>query len=331
MPTVKMSATLLDLARRVDKDGKIAKIAEVLNEENEILQDIPWRECNEGTQHKETIRTGLPEVFFRKYNQGVQSSKSTTAQITDPTCMLEGYSNVDADLIQLNAGQDNGTSYRASEDVTFVESMGQKVTRTLFYGTKDASDQFVGLTPRYNDAVDAKNAKNIFNGGGVGSTNMSIWFACWGDKSAFGLYPKGAKGGLVHKNLGERQVMDDVGGEFTAQTSKFSWKPGLTVKDWRYISRICNIDVTDLANVDLITLMTKAANIIPRNRGGLKCAWYVREEVYTALELQVKDKANVHLTIEDLENGGTIMKFKGYPIRQVDQLLATEEAVDFPA
>jgi Major capsid protein GP7 len=330
MAVVKMSATLLEIARRVDKNGKVAQIVEVLNEENEVLQDIPWRECNEGTQHKETIRTGLPEVFFRKYNQGVQSSKSTTAQITDPTCMLEGYSNVDADLVHLNAGQDKGASYRASEDVAFVESMGQKVTRTLFYGTKDASDQFVGFTPRFND-TSAKNAKNIFNGGGVGSTNMSIWFICWGDKSAFGLYPKGAQGGIVHNNIGERQVMDSNGGEFTAFTSKFGWKPGLTVKDWRYVSRIANVDVTDLANVDLITLMTKAANIIPRNRGGLKCAWYVREEVYTALELQAKNKANVHLTIEDLEKGGTIMKFKGYPIRQVDQLLATEEAVTFPA
>ena len=165
MAGITMSATLLDIARRVDKDGKIAQIVEVLTEDNAILEDIPWRECNEGTNHKETIRTGLPEVFFRKYNQGVQPSKSTTAQVTDPTCMLEGYSNVDADLVQLNAGGDKGASYRASEDVTFLEAMNQKVARTLFYGTKDAADEFVGLTPRYNDKS-AKSGKNIFDGGG---------------------------------------------------------------------------------------------------------------------------------------------------------------------
>ena len=74
----------------------------------------------------------------------------------------------------------------------------------------------------------------------------------------FGLYPRGASGGFIHENIGKRQVMDKDGGEFTAYTSKYSWKPGLTVKDWRYASRIANIDVTKLGEADgadLITLM----------------------------------------------------------------------------
>lgn len=36
--------TLLDLAKRLDPDGKIATIIELLNETNEILDDMSWVE-----------------------------------------------------------------------------------------------------------------------------------------------------------------------------------------------------------------------------------------------------------------------------------------------
>jgi len=38
--------TLLDWARRIDPDGKIAKVAEILNKYNEILDDMPFIEGN---------------------------------------------------------------------------------------------------------------------------------------------------------------------------------------------------------------------------------------------------------------------------------------------
>ena len=37
-------ATIVDIAKRLDPDGKIARIAELLNQENEILDDIVWAE-----------------------------------------------------------------------------------------------------------------------------------------------------------------------------------------------------------------------------------------------------------------------------------------------
>ena len=43
--------TLADLAKRRDNDGKIAKIIEILNLTNEILDDMPWMEANDGTGH----------------------------------------------------------------------------------------------------------------------------------------------------------------------------------------------------------------------------------------------------------------------------------------
>ena len=52
--------TMLDWAKRVDDDGKIAMIVEILSQTNEILLDMLTLEGNGITGHKTTVRTGLP-------------------------------------------------------------------------------------------------------------------------------------------------------------------------------------------------------------------------------------------------------------------------------
>ena len=71
-------ATLLDIAKRMDPDGSIASIAELLTQTNEMLLDMPFREGNLPTGDMVTIRTGLPAVAWRLLNKGVVPSKSTT-------------------------------------------------------------------------------------------------------------------------------------------------------------------------------------------------------------------------------------------------------------
>jgi hypothetical protein len=80
-------------------DGKIDPIAELLSQQNEILEDVVFKEANQPTSHFVTVRTGLPSVYWRAYNQGVPSSKSHTAQITEPCAMLEARSHIDAKLL----------------------------------------------------------------------------------------------------------------------------------------------------------------------------------------------------------------------------------------
>ena len=58
--------TLLDLAKRLDPDGKIDVIAEILTQENPILEDMNFVEGNLPTGHRTTIRTGLPTPTWRK-------------------------------------------------------------------------------------------------------------------------------------------------------------------------------------------------------------------------------------------------------------------------
>ena len=39
------SLSLMDVARRTDGDGKIAKIVEILSEQNSILEDMMFEQC----------------------------------------------------------------------------------------------------------------------------------------------------------------------------------------------------------------------------------------------------------------------------------------------
>ena len=82
--------TMADWAKRLDPDGKTAFITEVLSQSNEVLDDMLFKEGNLPTGEQTTIRTGLPNVFYRLINQGTPKSKSTTAQITENAAIFSG-------------------------------------------------------------------------------------------------------------------------------------------------------------------------------------------------------------------------------------------------
>ena len=94
--------TLADWAKRLDPEGKVPAIVELLGQTNEMLTDMLWKEGNLPTGERVVVRTGLPTVAWRLLNQAVATSKSTTAQVDEATGMLEAWSEVDKDLAELN-------------------------------------------------------------------------------------------------------------------------------------------------------------------------------------------------------------------------------------
>jgi len=186
--------TLADHAKRLDPDGKVPSIVELLSQSNEILDDMLWMEGNLPTGHRTTVRTGLPAVAWRLLNQGVQPSKSTTAQVDEQCGMLEAWSEVDKDLAMLNG---NTAAFRLSEAQAFIEAMNQEMASTLFYGNAGLTpEEFTGLSIRYSDPA-AVNGQNVIDAGGSGSDNSSIWLVAWGGQTVHGIFPKGSKAGLI--------------------------------------------------------------------------------------------------------------------------------------
>lgn len=320
--------TLTDWAKRQDPNGKPARIVEMLSQTNEILEDALWLEGNLPTGHRTTARTGLPKGAWRALNGGIPREKSTTAQVDEACSMLEALGIVDVKLAELNG---NTSEFRLSENSAFIEGMNQTMAQAMFYSNTQLDPNTpLGLANRFNDST-AKNGTNIIKMGGSGSDNTSIWLVLWGDQTVHGIYPKGSSAGLDHNDMGIELVDDGTGKQFRAYRDHYKWETGIAVRDWRYVVRICNIDVSNLvadetgASVKIINAMVRALHRIPNLRMG-NAAFYMNRTVREMLDIQAMNKANMLLKLDEYD-GMPRTTFRGVPLRTVDVILNTEAVV----
>lgn len=321
-----MNPTILDVAKRMTGDGNLDKIVEMMNQTNEILTDMTMLEGNLPTGNVSTVRTGLPKVAWRVFNDGVEPSKSATAQATDTCGMLEAYAVVDRELAKI---ANNAKEFRLQEDRAFLEAMNQEMASTLFYGSKAMPEKFVGLTPRYSDKT-AKSGENIIDAGGTGASLTSIWLVVWSPNTVHGIYPKGSKAGFEMEDDGVVDVTTTEGKKYKAYQTHYQWKNGLTVRDWRYVVRIANIDVTKLkkdasVGADLIDLMIDAEEKVP-NLGMGRPVWYMNKTVRGFLRKQLNE-GHKYQTAAGEEPGKITVDFNGTPVRRTDALIIGEQQV----
>jgi hypothetical protein len=328
---------LLNLARRTDPDGKPAKIVELLAQTNEVLDDAYWIEGNLPTGNMTTVRSDIPKGTWRRFNYGVRPIKSNTAQVTDVCGMLEARHQIDCKLASING---NDKDWMLSEATAILEGMNQDLAATIFYGDiTDYPDRFNGLSMRYEkigtptNKPTANNYLNqVINNGGVSSSvQASIWLIGWGPNTVHMFYPKGSAQGVDSKDLGEVDAYDADGGVYRAYAAIFSMTAGITVRDWRYIVRIANVDVAAIASDDakLKTLyrnMITAINTIPSKGQASRLCFYMNRAVKNLLDIAATDKANAALKVEEIF-GKQQTAFWGIPIKQVDSLLLTESVL----
>lgn len=323
--------TLLDFTKRLDPNGKIDQIAEILNQNNEILPDMVLVEGNLPTGHRTTIRSGLPTPTWRKLYGGVQPTKSRTVQVTDTCGMLEAYAEVDKALADLNG---NTAAFRLSEDRAHIEGMSEEFASTLFYGNETtASEEFTGFAPRFNDQS-AENGGNILTSAATpdGTDNTSMWLVGWGENTVHGIFPKGSKAGLSMEDKGQVTIenVDGNGGRMEAYRTHYRWDCGLSVRDWRYVVRI-NFDLEDVVKnaatgPDLIDLMVQATELIP-SLSMCKPAFYCNRTTRTWLRRQILNKvAPATLTFETVA-GKHVTMFDGIPVRRCDAITSSESGI----
>ena len=320
-------ATLADLVGRLDGDGNIAPIAEILNQELPILKDLGFVECNKTDGYLHTIRTGLPEPTWRKLYGGVQPSKSETAQVTDTCGNLESYAEVDKDLADING---NTAAWRLSEDRAFIEAMGQTMAQTMFYGdTSKNPERFMGIAARYNRlATGSKppaSSRNVVSCGGTGTNLTSIYFI---SHAVFhGIYPKGSMAGLSKTDRGQVTVTKSDGSMYEAYRTHYKWQAGTTLDDWRGCARVCNIALSGTATTGdkLIEAMITAKNKIEaKYLSRLKI--YVPRDIKTVLELAALGKSANCLSITEAA-GQFQTSFFGIPIEVCDAISTAEAEV----
>jgi hypothetical protein len=250
---------------------------------------------------------------------------------------MEARSHIDAKLLKLNG---NSAAFRLSEESAFLEAMNQEMTGKMFNGNVGTDMKtFSGLSTRYSSTA-AGNGTNVILAGGSGSDNASIYLVVWGEQTVFGTFPKGSHAGLDSRDLGEESVQDSNGNWYQAARSLFQWDAGLVVKDWRYVVRIANIDISDwigvtgtqasTASTNLIKLMMRAIARIPNFSMG-RAAFYANRSIQEGLMIQALEKSQNALGIvEAATQFGTKineLRFMGIPVRGVDQLGIAETLV----
>lgn len=336
--TAQTNPTLADVAHNIGNNTKVGKIIEVLNQRHDLLDDAVVLEANSGTQHKTSVRSGLPKGTWRKLNYGVQPEKSARVQIADSTGQLTSYSEIDKTLYDLQGA--NASQWRSEEDAAFLEGMAQEVMTNIIYGdTTSNISKFNGLAVRYNALIDPEtgvapaNAQNILDAGGTGSDNSSIYIVQWDQTRTHLFYPQGTKAGLDLQDKGQETVLDANGGRFEALRTYFEWNVGLTVRDWRSVVRIANIDISELkkdasTGANLINLLDDALSLLPL-AGSARTSIYMSRQVYNALKGQISHFKNTNLTLEDFRGDGKrkINAYDGYPIRVSDSIINTEARV----
>jgi hypothetical protein len=174
----------------------------------------------------------------------------------------------------------------------------------------------------------------VIDGGGVGSDNSSIWLCVWGAQSLFGIFPKGSKAGIQHDDLGEDVVETSAaigGNRMLAYRDRWQWKCGIALKDWRYVVRGCNIDISNLvaksSNADIIEMMIKMIHRVPNIRHG-KPVFYMNRSTFQMLDIFRRDDvmAGGGLTYSDVD-GKIQYSFRQIPIRICDALHEAEATV----
>lgn len=325
-------ASLADLYKNMQGGEVTGDIIEILSQLNPVLLDMPAFECNQGTSHLTTVRTGIPAPTWRELYQGVQPSKATNKQVKDTTGMMEAWSEVDAKLVDL-AG-DGAGQFRLNEAQAFLQGMANEWASTIFYGSAD--NEFMGLAPRFNEHSNDKadgSAYQVIDAGGTGSDLTSIWMVVWGANTAHGLFPSGTQAGIGREDKGQQTKEVGDGSVYDVYREKFTLDTGLSVRDYRYVVRIANIDVSEVqaGNVDLYSFMRKGFyRLYQRRVPNGNTAIYCNTDIMEALDSQATNNGTsdnfVRLTPMEIQ-GEQIMGYRGIPIREVDALINTESVV----
>lgn len=332
---------IADYYKRSDRNGNIGSIIEALHQINPLMQDAYVQECNNGHSHLSTIRTGLGEGSWTKLYQGIKQSKSTTQQVEDTTGMLERLSTVDTRFLKRikNPGR-----ARMTEASAALEWIGQEVQTNFFYAdTATTPERFKGVAARYN-AISGGGAaaSQIVDAGGTGSDNTSVWFITWGEAQTSLIYPEGTAGGVQRVDKGEQLVTDPNGDPYFVKMEWFGQEVGTAVGDWRYNTRVANIDVSDLlaGTVDIYRFLRQGywklqgrRNSKIQNDGMIsqgRTIMYANRDVLQALDAQASnDGASdnfVRLTPDEVA-GKEVLTYRGIPIRETDALINNEARV----
>lgn len=331
-------STIVDVAKATDPSGKAAKIAEVLAQASPAFADAPYLPSNSPAGNRVTMRSTLPTVDFVRLNEGIAASKGTTKQFVDSMGIMLGRNEID---VKFKKVVTDFNAYRYQQDQAYMESIAQKAETTIFSGNEGVNESaFTGFIPRFNDvsstATKGQFAYQVFDAGGTGSDNESIWLVDWGERACHLIYPEGTTAGIDVNDLGEEvQVLDASSRQFTAAVTEYMLTFGLSVENPRHVCRICNLDKSDLLGSTPPSLVNAIIGGLHRMvpTMGASRVLYCSPTIAMKLEQQASGMGGTTTSatgraIGLMDWAGTpVSAFRNIPIRETDALGASEARI----
>lgn len=322
-------------------DHNVQDVVEVLRKAVPIIDDIPYIEMNKGVKHVVALRSDLPKPWYRKTNQPIPASKTTIEEREFVASHFESKSVID-EMVAEYGGKDRINQNRWNQAEGHIQSNANELADLILYGSPTTDNRQVPGLMHILSTLDSSEpvSKQIIDAGGLGSDNSSILFVSWGKGKVYGIFEKGTQAGLkrVDRSPGNLRVQihgtteNGSSGWFYGYEENFMVDHGICVEDYRALARICNIDVSNLIDpqqaANLFKLMVRALYRIPPVLRQEKGKIYVNSTIMSFLDEQSLSLigAGGGLTRENYQ-GETVLKFRGWEIREMDNMLTTEARV----
>lgn len=342
--------TVAELIRREDPDGKLAQLVDMLTQENRILEDITWLECNNGTYHEDTRTVGEPTGQERTYDEGVTKEAGRTEKVLEPTCMLNGISEVDVKKIQHHVARGSTPAEaRMMEDGFFLRGMTKTLVSRLFDGNRTTDPRRInGINTRsdYNTLQTYGSETRVFDNAGGDCADASVFTSMyiiqWGFKKVECIYPRNDPqgGGILPIKMEDygksiiTQASDTSGSKkYPAWQTWFSADFGLFIFDPRCIKRVCNIAVGTAAdNAHYFTFDENALSdaVQELEYGGQGAVIYCNKAVLKQAQRRANDKGTANFTMDSEGEGPfahPVVRYQGIPMKRVDQITNTQANV----
>jgi hypothetical protein len=295
------------------------RIIECITQTNQIMVDMPFVECNNGTFHTLVRRTSLTEATSRKYYKGTHTTASTTESVSEPTGMYQAIAEIDADQAD-HSGDPDGVM--KTEAVARINGMGTQQSRNWIYGRKSPKQDegdIDGFATRLS-----KIGERVIDMGGTGSDLTSVYLVALGETLLHGIYPKGF-GTVGTKTIHEGIVstLDDEGGKYQVYRTYFKAQYGIALEDPRALIRIANIPL-NINPSDLLDEILLQRLMLPE--GAPTYALYGNIIMRSIINKAAYQKGNVIYPTND-PWGRPITMIEDMRVRTVDAILRTEEQV----
>lgn len=234
--------TLLDIAKRSGNDRTVG-LVESVSKVNDWFRNLRFREII-GGHYKVGIRVSHPVVQTRKFNDGIDPSKSVIIDKRYSTFLYNSRSVVDVQLA--NTSPEGVAVLREEEDRSHLYALANLFSYHCFYGNNETD----ATVPDGIATILNSTAASTYAEGTASSNHTSIYLASFDSavtlqgvsRGVEGIVTQGQNLTLVDRGI---QYLPGANGKMNQfYTTEISAMLGLAIYDTRAIGRIAKVNTS---------------------------------------------------------------------------------------